>query len=119
MHFINKAQKGLFLNTSWVKKCHFGNFTRDWLIGWIGHALLVQPSITAHRIFFSLFFSFLFYSLNMKPLSEVMPGLLSFRSISKQCAVGQVFAIHCKMYKHRRYNKPLVLHLFHCNWSSN
>ena len=33
---------------AWVKKCHFGNFTKKWLIGWIGHALLVQPSKTAH-----------------------------------------------------------------------
>ena len=33
---------------AWVKKCHFGNFTKKWLIGWIGHALLVQPSETAH-----------------------------------------------------------------------
>ena len=34
---------------AWVKKCHFGNFTRNRLIGWIGHALLVQPSISAHK----------------------------------------------------------------------
>ena len=35
---------------AWIKKCYFGNFTRNWLIGWIGHALLVQqPSISAHR----------------------------------------------------------------------
>ena len=44
---------------AWVKKCHFGNFTRKWLNGWIGHALLVQPSKTAHRIFF-LFYILIF-----------------------------------------------------------
>ena len=27
----------------------FWQFLRNWLIGWIGHALLVQPSISAHR----------------------------------------------------------------------
>ena len=27
----------------------FWQFLRIWLIGWIGHALLVQPSISAHR----------------------------------------------------------------------
>ena len=32
---------------AWVKKCHFGNFTRNRPIGWIGHALLVQPSMVA------------------------------------------------------------------------
>ena len=31
---------------AWVKKCHFGNFTRNRQIGWIGHALLGQPSIS-------------------------------------------------------------------------
>ena len=34
---------------AWVKKCHFGNFTRNRPIGWIGQALLVQPSISANR----------------------------------------------------------------------
>ena len=28
----------------WLKKCHFSYFFRNWLIGRIGHALLVQPS---------------------------------------------------------------------------
>ena len=46
---------------AWVKKCHFGNFTRNRLIGWIGHALLVQPSKTAHRIFFSLLYLIFLY----------------------------------------------------------
>ena len=60
---MNKFHKELFFATSnkviwpkfffkfhaWVKKCHFGNFTRNRPIGWIGHALLVQPSISAHR----------------------------------------------------------------------
>ena len=27
----------------------FWQFFRNWLIGWIGHALLVQPSISDHR----------------------------------------------------------------------
>ena len=27
----------------------FWQFLRNWLIGWIGHALLVQPSISAHK----------------------------------------------------------------------
>jgi hypothetical protein len=44
------------------------------LIGWIGHALLVQPSISAHRIFFSIFyFNFNLFLLKIKPLSEEAP----------------------------------------------
>ena len=44
----------------------FRQFFRNRLIGWIGHALLVQPSKTAHRIFFlyfyfSIFINFLKY----------------------------------------------------------
>ena len=39
------AQKVFKFHTR-VKKCHFGNFPE---IGWNGHALLVQPSISAHR----------------------------------------------------------------------
>ena len=35
-------------------------FSRNRLIGWIGHALLVQPSKTAHRIFFFLFYTLIF-----------------------------------------------------------
>jgi hypothetical protein len=35
----------------------FWQFFRNRLIGWIGHALLVQPSKTALGIFFSLLFS--------------------------------------------------------------
>jgi hypothetical protein len=58
---------------AWVKKCHFGNFTRNWLIGWIGHALLVQPSKTVH-----LYFNLHLFFLNMKPLSKVAPGVFSF-----------------------------------------
>ena len=54
----------------------FGQFFRNRLIGWIGHALLVQPSKTAHRIFFSFIFDFSFIFLNMKPLSEVASCLL-------------------------------------------
>ena len=54
----------------------FWQFFRNWLIGWIGHALLVQPSKTAPRIFFSFILKFSFILLNMKPLSEVAPGLL-------------------------------------------
>ena len=42
------------------KKVPFGQFFRNWLIGWIGHALLVQPSKTTHRIFFFLSFIFQF-----------------------------------------------------------
>ena len=37
----------------------FWQFFRNRLIGWIGHALLVQPSKTAHRIFF-LFYILIF-----------------------------------------------------------
>ena len=40
-------------------------------------ALLVQPSKTTNRIFFSFIFSFIF--LNMKPLSEVAPGVLAIQ----------------------------------------
>ena len=39
------------------------------------HDLLVQPSKTAHTIFLILIL-FIFFFLNMKPLSEVAPGLL-------------------------------------------
>ena len=56
--FWIKSQNGTFLGLhlaqkkfeflAWVKKCHFGNFTRNRPIGWIGHALLVQPSISVH-----------------------------------------------------------------------
>ena len=31
------------------EKVLFWQFFRNWLICWIGHALLVQPSISAHR----------------------------------------------------------------------
>ena len=68
---MNKVRKGLFLNISneviWSqkiqiplmgKKVPFWQFLKNRLIGWIGwigHALLVQPSKTAH-IFFSLLY---------------------------------------------------------------
>ena len=58
---------------AWFKKCHFGNVSE---IGWIGHALLVQPSKPAHRIFFLFSLLILIFFLNMKPLSDVAPGLL-------------------------------------------
>ena len=45
---------------AWVKKCNFVNFCRNRLIGWIGHALLVQPTKTAYRIFF-LFYILIFF----------------------------------------------------------
>ena len=58
---MNKCHKGLFFILQMksfgpqklkfhagVKKCHFGKFSRKRLIGWIGHALLVQPSISPH-----------------------------------------------------------------------
>jgi hypothetical protein len=48
----------------------------DWL-DW--PALLVQPSKTAQRIFFLFSILILIFFLNMKLLSEVAPGLLSFR----------------------------------------
>ena len=41
----------------------FWQFFRNRLIGWIGHALLVQPSKTAHRIFFLFYIYFFIYSL--------------------------------------------------------
>ena len=53
----------------------------DWL-DW--PALLVQPSKTAHRFFFLFYIFILFIFLNMETLSDVVPGLLSFRSRSKQ-----------------------------------
>jgi hypothetical protein len=37
-------------------KVPFWQFFRNQLISWIGHALLVQPSISAHKIFFSIFY---------------------------------------------------------------
>ena len=43
----------------------FLQFFRNWLIGWIGHALLVQPSKTAHRIFFYFNFNLFFTSETM------------------------------------------------------
>ena len=39
----------MFKFHAWIKKCHFGNFIRNRPIGWIWPALLVQPSISAHR----------------------------------------------------------------------
>ena len=69
-HILDKITKWHFLRTSneviwpmhlahaWVKKCHFGNFSRillklpKWqkLANWLDWpALLVQPSISAHR----------------------------------------------------------------------
>ena len=41
----------------------FWQFFRNWLIGWIGHALSVQPFKTAHKIFFyvSIFINFFKY----------------------------------------------------------
>ena len=61
----------------------FWKFFRNWLIGWICHALLVQPSICAHRKWPEMVVS---ASTNQLP-SEVTPGLLPFRSRSKQCAL--------------------------------
>jgi hypothetical protein len=53
---------------AWVKKCHFGNFTRNQLIGWIGHALLVQPCKTAHRIFFLFYILIFIYFLKYETI---------------------------------------------------
>ena len=36
-------------------------FLRNQLIGWIGQALLVQPTISAHRIFFLFYILILIY----------------------------------------------------------
>jgi hypothetical protein len=59
---MNKFHERIFFASSkkviWLKKifnCMHGlksailAIFRNWLIGWIGHALLVQPSISAHR----------------------------------------------------------------------
>jgi hypothetical protein len=56
---MNKVHQGLFYTTSneviWPSKksnfmhglkVPFWQFFRNWLIGWIGHALVVQPSIS-------------------------------------------------------------------------
>jgi hypothetical protein len=53
------------------EKVPFWEFFRNWLIGWIGHALLVQPS---KKVFSFIFFFFSFF--DMKPLSEVVPRLI-------------------------------------------
>ena len=86
----------------------FWQFLRNRLNGWIGHALLVQPSKMAHGIFFSLLyliFSFIF--LNTKPLSKVAPGLLFIQiqiqavCRSKQsyyCTTIRPFEMHCRSF---------------------
>ena len=59
----------------------FWQFFLDRLIGWIGHALLVQPSKTAHKVFYShLYFNFPLFFLNMKPLSVEMACLLGIQN---------------------------------------
>ena len=63
-------------------------FFRNWLSGWVGHTLLVQPSKRLADFFFSFIiqFSLIFY--NMKTLSEVGPHLLVIQiQIQAVCVV--------------------------------
>ena len=65
----------------------FYQFLRNWLIDWIGRALLVQPTISAHRKWREMVVSASTNQIWIIELpSEVMPGLLPFRSRSKQCS---------------------------------
>ena len=56
------------------------------LMCWIGHALLVQPSISVHRN--GCMYQLLPIKYELKLPSEVTPGLLPFRSRSKHCVGG-------------------------------
>ena len=107
---MNKVHKGLFINTSneviWpkkfkfhslVKKCHFGNFTRNWPISWIGHALLIQPSISPLVNNRKWLYQLLPIKYELRLPSKVKPGLLPFRSRSK----------HCDCRVHKQWNTQL------------
>jgi hypothetical protein len=97
---MDKSHKGLFFTISneviWLQESQiscigqisFWQFFRNRLIGWIGHALLVQPSISAHRIFFFSFIYFLIILSDIKPLSVEAPHVLVIQiQIQAVCTV--------------------------------
>ena len=68
----------------------FRQFFRNRPIGWIGHALLVQPSISAHRIF-SFNFKLLFQwkdTENGRQLMKHMKVMEDFNKQSNRLAGG-------------------------------
>ena len=68
----------------------FRKFFKNRPIGWIGHALLVQPSIAAHRIF-SLNFKLLFQwkdTENGRQLMKHMKVMEDFNKQSNRLAGG-------------------------------
>ena len=109
---MNKFHQEIFFTTSneviwpkkkfrfhaWVKKCHFGNFTRNWLIGWIGHALLVQPSKTTHRFFSLLYFHFHFFF--------VYETIVSRNGLSLGYSERDTSSVHTKF--HRPFPRQLL-----------
>ena len=61
-----------------VLKVPFWQFFRNRLIGWIGHALLRQPSICTPKIIFSIFI----YFLNMNRSLEKLHDMFFFQTMS-------------------------------------
>ena len=81
-----------------VKKCQIG---RNWLIGWIGHALLVQPSKTAHRIFVSLLYfnSYLFFKIwNQSRSKQCAMAVINppERKLAKRITVHCLMVLYCE-----------------------
>ena len=95
---MNKVHLVLFLNTSneviWpeknskfiygLKNDNFGKFYQK-SADWLDWQCPVSAALQNHPQDFVFSVIFLFIFLSMKPLYEVLPGPLSFRSRSKQC----------------------------------
>ena len=82
----------------------FWQFFRNRLIGWIGHALLVQPSKTAHRIFFLFYILIFIYFFKYETI--VRSSAWSFgHSDPDPSSVSCNKIIYCKMQKIRFWKK--------------